>query len=182
MIILENINKSFNNKIIIKDFSHTFEGFIAIMGASGCGKTTLVRIMAGLLQPDSGQVNFDGKLSFMFQEDRLLLKETALTNLLFVNNDKNKAMELLKKVQLDELSKKAEKMSGGMRRRVALCRALMPEFDAIILDEPFKGLDKDTKRVAIDIIKKQCKNKIVICVTHDKKEVDDLGAKLLEMK
>ena len=182
-IQLTNICKSYGSPPtpVLTDVSLTFnEGITCIMGASGIGKTTLINIISGLVRHDSGHITgLDGKkISMVFQEDRLLSWETALTNVLFVTkpHKKNMAKELLTQAGLaDSMHKKVHELSGGMKRRVCICRALAAEYDVIILDEPFKGLDSGTKPVIMDMVKKYTTGKTVICITHDAHEAKALG-------
>jgi len=173
MINLINITKTYGDKTLFKNFTATFPpGVTTIMAPSGRGKTTLANIITGLVTPDEGQVvGTAGKnISYVFQDDRLLEREDALTNLLFVvkNNDIIKATRLLEAAGLkDSLNKKVDQLSGGMKRRVALCRGLMPAFDILILDEPFKGLDSKIKPKIMDLVKKEARGKVVIFITHD---------------
>ena len=195
-IELKNICKSFDNKIVLSNINLTFNSneIYCIMGHSGRGKTTLVNIIAGLVKPDEGTiVGIENKrLSIVFQEDRLLNWETALNNVLFVTkkavaptlNKKSVmplALQLLIEAGLgDSINKKAAQLSGGMRRRVCVCRALIAEYDLLILDEPFKGLDGDIKLTMMDMVKKQnINNKFIICITHDPSEAEYLGGKLI---
>jgi len=196
-IELKNISKKYGDKQVLENVSMTFsEGITSVMGASGIGKTTLVNIIAGLVKPDSGSIIGvdDKKISIVFQEDRLLDWETSLGNVLFVTKSANdyteKARELLIKAGLgDSINIKASKLSGGMRRRVCLCRALIAEYDLLILDEPFKGLDSGTKPGIMEMVRKYAlgdlqndgNEKIVICITHDRTEADFLGGRLVEI-
>ena len=164
------------------------EGITCVMGSSGRGKTTLANIIAGLLSPDSGTISgIDGlKVSYVFQEDRLLDWETALSNVLFVTNPTkeyvDKAKKLLTQAELSgSINIKASKLSGGMKRRVCLCRALIADYDLLILDEPFKGLDTDLKPKIMSMVKEHTQGKIVICITHDHQEAEFLGGHLVEL-
>lgn len=189
-IKLENINKSFGDKHVLENLSMTFnEGITCVMGASGRGKTTLANLIAGLIEPDSGTISGPNelKVSYVFQEDRLLDWETALSNVLFVTNPakdyKEKARQLLMQADLtDSIDKKVSKLSGGMKRRVCLCRALIANYDVLILDEPFKGLDEGLKPKIMAMVKEHVKeNKIVICITHDHSEAEYLGGTFVEL-
>jgi len=170
MIEIINISKNFENNLVIDNFNATLEaGINCIMGPSGVGKTTLTNIIAGISKPDSGKIKGSGLVSMVFQEDRLLENETALTNILFVSNNKKdkeatiKAKMLLKKADLEnELNTKVKDLSGGMKRRVALCRALLANYDTLILDEPFKGLDEKIKKNIMDMVKEYTKGKVVV--------------------
>jgi len=182
MVVLKNICKSFNGKEVLRDVSATFrDGITCVMGASGVGKTTLVNIVAGIVVADSGEISGteNKKISVVFQEDRLLEWETALTNVLFVNPDKERAVELLTQAGLSEnLHKKTAELSGGMKRRVCLCRALISEHDILILDEPFKGLDNEIKTSIMQMVK-DCEKCITICITHDESEAKFLGGEIM---
>lgn len=145
----------------------------AIQGESGIGKTTLLNILAGLVSPSCGHITgLEGRrVSMVFQEDRLLEWETALGNVLFVAGAKQeaKARALLTQVGLgDSVDKKAAHLSGGMKRRVAICRALMVPYRLLILDEPFKGLDESTRLQTIATVKAHLpEGAAVVYATHD---------------
>ena len=187
---LRGICKSFGDKLVLSNFDLVLErGITCIMGASGKGKTTIVNILAGLVKADAGSVNIPSgtKFSFVFQEDRLLEWESALTNVLFVTTNAKKndprAKELLTEAKLsDSIHKKAKELSGGMKRRVAICRALIADYDIIIMDEPFKGLDAKIKPRIIDMVKKHTKGKIGLVITHDIGEAEYLGGKLVSLE
>ena len=184
---LIDICKSYGDNQVLDRVSLTFPAgeVTCIMGASGIGKTTLVGIIAGLVQADSGEVRgISGKkVSLVFQEDRLLEWETALSNVLFVTKHARKhqerARDLLTRAGLgDSLNKRASELSGGMKRRVCLCRALIAEYDILLLDEPFKGLDNKLKPVIMDLVLdefKSAEGKTLICITHDPSEAEYLG-------
>ncbi|MDR0273423.1 MAG: ATP-binding cassette domain-containing protein [Clostridiales bacterium] len=178
-IELKNITKSFGELRVLENVSLTFgEGITCIMGHSGAGKTTLVNIVAGILQPDEGEIiGAERKISMVFQEDRLLEWESALSNVLFVKNNRERAIELLTQAGIDPNKKTAE-LSGGMKRRVCLCRALIADYDILILDEPFKGLDSDLKPSIMEMVKNYSKG-TVICITHDPTEAEFLGAEII---
>lgn len=199
MAEVRHIYKAYGEKQILKDFSAVFpEGKITcIMAPSGKGKTTLLRILLGLEEPDEGKLfGFSGrKKSVVFQEDRLCENLSAGANVRLVQSvkkDKKKetgvpdedpeekmkeGFELLR--LSDCIDRPIRELSGGMRRRVALLRALCATWEILFLDEPFKGLDEDTRTCAIGYVRQQCKGKTVICVTHEKKEAEMLGAGIL---
>jgi NitT/TauT family transport system ATP-binding protein len=143
-----------------------------IRGASGCGKTTLLRIIAGLEKADAGLIEgIDQKrVSFLFQEDRLFPWLSAKQNVEAVIKDKNKkalAIELLCELGLEnELNSYPSQLSGGMNRRVAIARALAYDFDLLILDEALKGLDEKSVENTVRVIKKYSLGKTVLSVTH----------------
>jgi len=156
------------------------------MGPSGKGKTTLVRIIAGLSSPCSGTVEFSSKpmFSVVFQEDRLFNDFSAIENVSLIFDKKTskkeakaRASELLSELLIspEEQNKAVKDFSGGMKRRVALARALAAEHDILILDEPYKGLDEKSRAVCAEVIKKYSEDKLVLMVTHDKTEAQLTG-------
>ena len=152
------------------------------MGASGCGKTTLLRILCGLLPPDSGRI--DGAegawYSAVFQEDRLCENLTAAANIRLVTGNSRSREEIesaLAAVGLADCSgKPVREFSGGMKRRTALVRALLAEYSVLVLDEPFKGLDESTREQTAGWCRKMTAGKTVILVTHDPRDCELLLA------
>lgn len=182
---LEHIYKEYSRPVL-EDFSHTFCGGsrTALMGASGSGKTTLLHIASGLIQPERGRVSgIKGvKKSIVFQEDRLIPQLTTLENLLAVGGAKAEAMDILDELQLGrEADCRPSELSGGMRRRVALARALLYCGDIFFLDEPFKGLDANIKNSAIETVNRCTAGKTVIIVTHDEDEAKKTADCRLEL-
>lgn len=184
MIKFNNINKWYkgesNNKQILDSFSYNMpdKGIICILGVSGCGKTTLINIVAGIVKSDSGTINGieNIKVSYMFQEDRLLPWISAIENILAVNNNKNRCIDVIKSVGLyGEEYKKPGSMSGGMRQRVALARALAFGGDLYLMDEPFKGVDTVLKNSLMELVRKSIQGKLCIFVTHDIEEAATLS-------
>ena len=160
---------------------------ICLMGPSGCGKTTLLHILAGLLKPCGGTVSdFPANVSIMFQEDRLLPWLNAYENVALVRSgnpawkeQEDSAAQLLKKLDIDP-ALEIGSMSGGMKRRVALARALAFESEALLLDEPFKGMDEDLMQRAAELIKSQ--DKITVVSTHSETEARALGAEIVRLQ
>lgn len=147
---------------------------IAIVGPSGCGKTTLLRLIAGLEAPTEGSVQrYYDKLGYVFQEDRLIPWRTVVENLLFVTADKERAEQVLKMVGLADFSKYyPSHLSGGMKQRVNLARALANSPDLVLLDEPFQSLDLGTKTELISDVNR-LKGALqfgCVLVTHDIRE------------
>lgn len=179
MLEAVNLQKSFDGKQVLSGFSARFEdgGHYALMGPSGCGKTTLLNLLMGLQKPDGGEVRMPGgtKLSAVFQEDRLLKQMTAQANVALVSTaSRNEIEALLMELGIDEesLLKPVGTYSGGMKRRVALCRALLAEFDVLFLDEPYKGLDVETRKRVMKIVERYTQGKTVVLVTHDREEAE----------
>ena len=151
---------------------------IAIIGPSGCGTSTLLNLVSGLIEPSEGQVTLNARMGYMFQTDHLFSWRTVKDNVLLgleITHTKTKenvkyAIDLLEKYQLGEfLHHYPQELSGGMRQRVALIRTLVLKPEVLLLDEPFSALDYQTKLLVLDdvyrIIHEEKKSAII--VTHD---------------
>ncbi|EDU37401.1 ATP-binding cassette domain-containing protein [Clostridium sp. CTA-6] len=178
-----NACKAYEDKIIFKNLNLNFEKnkITVLLAPSGYGKTTLLNIIAGLESLNSGNFIMEAQsISYMFQEDRLLPWLTVYENIAFVLKSNTLKCEIrniidkyLDLVNLKEYKDYTlDKLSGGMKRRVALARALAYKSEVLIMDEPFKGLDLSLKREIISgFLKLWEKDKrTVIVVTHDIKE------------
>ncbi|MGN1163878.1 MAG: ATP-binding cassette domain-containing protein, partial [Candidatus Ornithospirochaeta sp.] len=148
--------KAFGDKIVMSELSLFFpEGeSTLLMAPSGWGKTTLLRIMAGLDRDYEGRVEGNGGRSIiLFQEDRLVEEISALSNLRALGKEKNVCIDILSALGLEnEWEKKVRDLSGGMKRRVAIARMLLSEGEMYFLDEPFSGLDDKTREKTADLI------------------------------
>ncbi len=188
MIKAEKICKSFGDNTVLSDFSHEFKSgaVTAVLGKSGCGKSTLLDILMGIQQPDSGKVTRGSeRLSVLFQENRLCENLTASANIRLVTDkriSKSQIADELSAVGLDGIENSpARILSGGMKRRVALLRALLAEYDILFLDEPFKGLDEDTKCLVMNYCKEKIAGKTTIFVTHDISECEFLADEIVRL-
>lgn len=189
-ITVTGLEKSFGEKKVLDHFSYLFqdEKITCIMGESGCGKTTLIRILMGLLKPDKGNVEgMEGKrISAVFQEDRLCENLSAMANVKMVCDKKVGKDEILIMLKqaglLSSANQPVHELSGGMKRRVAIVRALMAEYDILYLDEPLKGLDPDTKAGIVQLILEKTKGKTVIMITHGDEEAAMLHAEECRME
>ena len=178
MLKIKHLSKCFGEKFVLKDFSAAFDvGIHGISAPSGSGKTTLLRIIAGLEDADSGEITGGGKISMDFQEPRLLPWLSTEKNAAISERKNGLASEILCELGLsDERDKLPKKLSGGMQNRVALARALSCEFDTLLLDEPFTGLDAECSEKALLTVKRYAKEKCVLLVTHDKKTLSMLDS------
>ena len=182
-IRIENISKSYGEKRVLRDFSAAFSlgETSVIMGASGGGKTTLLRLILGLETPDKGAITgVPARRAAVFQEDRLCPQLTALENIIFAagRGKESMARHVLARLGLGEsLNVDARSLSGGMRRRCALARALCADYDLLVLDEPFKGLDEANRRAAMETVRELSRGKTVLLVTHESAEAEFFGGK-----
>lgn len=188
-IIITDLCKTFDDNEVLKNVNITLKdnSIYCLMGTSGIGKTTLLRILMELEHADSGSISgIDIKsISCMFQEDRLIHDLSAIDNVRIVLRGKNNRDEisnnLLSILPDDSLDMPVSSLSGGMKRRVALARALSYPGKLIILDEPFTGLDKDTKLNVIDYILKMRNNRTLLITTHGTDDANLLGAEIIKL-
>lgn len=185
---LRNICKSYHGRPVLQNVSFTIEpGVTALWAPSGAGKTTLLRILLGLEHPDSGELLGTGvRWSAVFQEDRLLDGLDAMGNLRFALGsgwDEAAARRLLAELGLsDAEGRPVQEWSGGMKRRLALARALLADADAIALDEPFAGLDAENRRRGAECIARRAETTPVLLVTHDRADLEALNARIIELR
>lgn len=170
---IEELTACFGKKQVFGPLSHSFNaGITCIRGSSGSGKTTLLRVIMGLHPPHSGKVYLDegAGISAMFQENRLCENLSAIDNIRLVSPllPKNEIEKALERVGLGGSAKQpVEDFSGGMKRRVAFLRALLFEFDLLLLDEPLTGVDNEAASQMLSIIKEASAGKTVLIATHD---------------
>lgn len=169
MIEFKKVSLSFEGKEVFKNLSLTLpeKGLVLITGQSGCGKTSLARLITGLLKPDSGEVLTRGrKIAVVFQEDRLIPSLSAKDNVSLVSDPAEAEKRLCDMELSDAADLLPEELSGGMKRRVAIARALAFGGDLLLLDEAFSGIDTD---LALRLIGKICteyEEKLIVAVTH----------------
>ncbi len=183
-----NLTKRYGDLTVLDGFCATFATGVttALMGRSGCGKTTLLRLLMGLERPDSGEIiGLPDRISAVFQEDRLCEEFTAVENVKIAapRRSADEITALLAALLLDSeaISKPVSSLSGGMRRRVAIARALLAEGDLLLLDEPFKGLDDVTRETVIAVIREKAAGRTTILVTHDETDATALSARVVRM-
>lgn len=187
MLNLTNIGHVYGENRVLTDISLTLQPKqrLAVMGPSGTGKTTLLRIALGLLKPTEGSVeNTFRKSAVVFQEPRLLPWRTAAENVNLVLGDGRDTMERAKLAlaQLglgDAADKYPRELSGGMQQRTALARALALEGDLLVLDEPFKAMDEQLR---FDVIGRVAKtDAAILLVTHEEAEARMLGCEIIRI-
>ncbi len=189
MVVVKDLYKQYHGNVVLDGFCCEWEAHdtICLMGKSGQGKTTLLRILAGLEQPDSGKIcgMEHKKISMVFQENRLLSGFTVWENLYCVCKNaaqKNNIFPILEQMGLSQWGKKpVDNLSGGMQRRVAIARALLVDFDVLLLDEPFQGLDVHTRQNVIQMIQEMTRNKLVCMSTHHVQEALEMHGKIVEI-
>ncbi len=187
---MRDLTKAYDGKPVLAGVSLTLPspGVSVITGASGRGKTTLFRLLAGLETPDSGSITGAGRVAYMFQEPRLLPWLTAAENVNLVLGDSADtlptALAWLERVELgDDTDKYPAALSGGMQQRVALARALAyaeaAQAETILLDEPFRALDRPLRLRLYPLLIEAAKRAAVVVVTHDAEDAEWLGAEMI---
>ena len=190
MLELQNVVVSFGDKSVLSGCALSLAPGerIALMGPSGCGKTTLLRTALGLQAPDSGAVtNTFSRPAAVFQEDRLFPWLTALENINLVLSGKAETMPKARRwLELMELGDAAElyprELSGGMRQRIAIARALCVRPDLLVLDEPLKQLDAALQSRVSALISESCQGCAILLATHSKAEAEVLGCRVLRYR
>lgn len=179
-------------KYIFRDFSASFPigERTAVLAQSGSGKTTLLHLLAGLMRPISGEIRYPDSpeksptFSVVFQENRLLEYRTVLKNIKLASDQVSDEFigEMLTKSGLSQYrDKKISALSGGEKRRCAILRALLADYDILLLDEPFSGLDGETKTAMMNLVSDSVGDKTMILVTHDEREAAFLGCNILRL-
>lgn len=209
VIHFENIVKSYDGNKILDNFNLTVNkgDFLTVIGSSGCGKTTLLKLINGLLTPDSGTIYINGEdiskidliklrrnIGYVIQEVGLFPHMNIKRNISYVPSLSKKgdnkqiienAKDLMKVVGLNEdlLNRYPSELSGGQRQRVGIARALAAKPDILLMDEPFGSVDEITRKLlqeAISNIHKSL-NITIVFITHDIKEALSLGTNVVVM-
>ncbi len=180
---LSHISKAYGAKSVLRDLTLSFPrgSRCAVMGPSGRGKTTLLRILLSLEKPDGGTVSgVPRSTAAVFQEDRLCRNLTVRGNLRTVLGGRyreDEAASLLGRLGLENcLDLPAGQLSGGMARRAALARALLTKPELLILDEPFTGLDETARLRCAEAIRDLPENTTILLVTHREADAALIGA------
>ena len=181
-IVIENLCKNFGTHAVLQNFNWTVDRPMVLMGASGCGKTTLLRILSGLETADSGTVTGVVTPAVVFQEDRLCPQLTAVDNLVLTGHGLTAAqarsdLQSLGFTEAD-LRLPAVQLSGGHKRRAAL---LCQDAQTLLMDEPFTGMDADLVRDAAAVTRRLAGERPTILVTHDRTAAELLGWPIREI-
>ncbi|MEG2731944.1 MAG: ATP-binding cassette domain-containing protein [Clostridium sp.] len=196
-IYLEHVFKSYEALTVLQDFSMNFtmetapdtsSGIYCLMAPSGAGKTTLFRLIMGLEKPDSGIISLSDhslRFSAVFQENRLIEHLSPMENIMPVMPYKtDKAViytELMALLPEESLTRPVSTLSGGMKRRCSVLRAILAPSDVVIMDEPFTGLDYDTKNLVIRYLLEHQNHRLFLIATHDPEDVKKLGAVTVDL-
>ena len=193
MIQIEHLSKTYGEEQVLKDISVSFEkgAIYGLVGANGCGKTTLMRCICGFSKPSTGKVvvagkqigkdvNFAPKTGIIIESPGFLPHYSGLRNLQILANisggaDKTRAANVMRQVGLDPANKKpVGKYSLGMRQRLGIAQAIMEDPDILILDEPFNGLDRNAMEEMRGLVQQlKSKGKLIILVSHYVQEITD---------
>ena len=188
-LAVRDLSKAFENLQVLQGVNLDFKdsGIYCLMGPSGTGKTTFLRILMGLEKADTGVIQGrDGKrFSAVFQEDRLCEAYTPLDNVMMAA-DRSVAREAAKRelcriLPEESISRPVYTLSGGMKRRTAVCRALLAPYDILVMDEPFVGLDEDTRGQVLRYVREKTEGKLVILSTHMEEDAAVLGAETVRL-
>lgn len=203
---IKNLKKVYNKKIVLNSINFEVNSgeFLSILGASGCGKTTLLKILIGIEKPTEGEIiknetnitkldPSERGMGIVFQNYALFQNMTVLENVMYALNIKIKnkkeaekqSIEMLEMVNMNEhLNKYPHELSGGQQQRVAIARTLVLKPDIILFDEPMSALDADNRlslRKELKILQKKLKT-TMIYITHDQEEAFSLSDRVMVMR
>ena len=190
MVEIQNLSKAFENKQIFENFSYAFDnsGLYAIVGESGRGKTTLLRMIAHLDGYQKGTIKSPKRIAYSFQEYRLFPQLSVLSNIEAVafrkSGEENirKITHYLERLGLDDASDLfPAELSGGMKQRVSLIRAFVCDAPVVLLDEPFKELDTNLVDIVVEIIQELARDKLVIFTAHSEEFSRQIGACIVNL-
>ena len=195
-IEISNLTKSYQEKVVLNHLNLTLtdEQPICLMSPSGSGKTTFLRLLLGLEQPDRGEIRFfDGqdspllrpRFSAVFQENRLCEAFSPVENVRIAAgapyDAKAAREELLQLIPKDCLNQPVYTFSGGMKRRTAICRAMIAPSRIVLMDEPFTGLDEKTRNLVIRYVLGRLNGRMLVVATHQEVEAERLGGRVVNV-
>lgn len=176
--------RHYGAKCIFENYHFSLEEGVmtALTAPSGRGKTTLLRLLSGLERNEAGDSGDFASLrySYVFQEDRLIESYSALANILLVMDERHteaEALSAMQEIGLDTPHQRVGEYSGGMKRRVAILRALFAPYDVLLLDEPFKGLDEELLEKTAALVRRMTEGRSAILVTHEERDLRLLDVK-----
>jgi len=180
---LERLSKTFDHKEIMKTVDFEFEKgkCYVVSGESGCGKTTMLNMIAGYLEPDCGCIKKEEnvRVDYLFQDEILFSNLTVKENMFIkytcfsedLKSFEKDTLSILKKFNIDDLlNRKVALLSGGERQRVQLANVMLSRPDVVLMDEPTSKLDKENKEQIIESINSNFKDKTLIIVSHEHEE------------
>lgn len=184
MLIINELTVAYEDQAPVLDrisAELSLPGTYALMGASGLGKSSLLKTMAGLLAPRGGRISglAHMRVAMLFQENRLLPWLDVLDNVAVVMpvHDPDRAAKLLHDLDIQDIHAFPSVLSGGMQRRVALARTLAYGGDILLLDEPFNGLDMELRQQTAAVLHRESMN--IVFSTHEPQDADLMGAQTL---
>ena len=186
-VTAQGLVKSFDDKPVIDNLNLTLApaGRYTLNTPSGTGKTTLLRVLASLEKPAGGTLTHSNRIAMVFQEARLFEKRNAVENIqLVAGHSHSQAVihqTLARLLPEDSLELPVSQLSGGMRRRVELCRALLAPSQLLLLDEPFAGLDPANTEAAMALLEEQLNGRTLLLVSHDQQDTKALSATPLSL-
>ena len=196
-IIIRDLSKSYGGRPVLSGLNMTFtsQSPCCLMSPSGSGKTTLFRILMGLETADSGSIHFTDDtgrtlpgrpgFSVVFQEDRLCEAFTPLENVRMTAGRSLPSEQIRREMALllpeESLDRPVSTLSGGMKRRTALCRAILTPSSVLLMDEPFTGLDDAMRRQAIRYLLERLEGRLLLLSTHSQEDVSLLGGKCFRL-
>ena len=194
-LTVRGLRKSFGDLQVLNGIDLEMESgrVYCLMGPSGSGKTTLLRILMGLESADGGSIVWEDpgsadavpRFSAVFQEDRLCEAFTPIENVTLAAgrllSQAQARSELVRLLPEESVTRPAATLSGGMKRRTAICRALLAPYDVLFMDEPFTGLDEDTRQNVISYILEKNAGRMLLISTHQEEDVALLGAQLIRL-
>lgn len=196
-IIIRDLSKSYGGRPVLSGLNMTFtsQSPCCLMSPSGSGKTTLFRILMGLETADSGSIHFTDDtgrtlpgrpgFSVVFQEDRLCEAFTPLENVRMTAGRSLPPEQIRREMALllpeESLDRPVSTLSGGMKRRTALCRAILTPSSVLLMDEPFTGLDDAMRRQVIRYLLERLEGRLLLLSTHSQEDVSLLGGKCFRL-